>query len=154
MRVFVAILLTVLMSAAAMADNTLTQRLKLKPQPARAVQADTLRGAELDSILLNGYDKPLRGSRETIFATNGLPDEITALGLQITYLDMTGRILHERTVTVRAIIPADATRMLRFPTWDVNRSFFYALGPEPRTSGVTPYTIRTRILWVTKNIER
>ncbi len=140
-------LLMLLLSAAA-PDKT--RRTGLRPSPdttavhARAAATtplDTLRGAVCDSILLSGYDKPLRGRRETVIAVNRLPLGVVAVGLTLRYTDTSGRTIHTASRCVRADIPAGGTRMLGWPSWDTNQSFFYARGPHPRTAGTTPYLV-------------
>lgn len=110
---------------------------------------DTLTAA-LDSIVsLAGYDKPVSASRESMHVTN-LTNSLTVTGftLDITYLDATRRQLHRRTVTVNTHVPPRQTRLVTFPTWDVQRSFFYRLSVEPRRQA-TPYDITCTVTAVT-----
>ncbi|MDE5749345.1 MAG: hypothetical protein K2H87_01085, partial [Duncaniella sp.] len=95
-----------------------------------------------------GYDKPLRATRETLCATNLTHRPIATLLVEITYTDLSGRQLHTRRVTLDADIPPGETRLLSFPSWDVNHTFFYRCGPQPRTSGVTPYDVALRIIHI------
>lgn len=139
-------LLMLLLSAAP--DKTRRTGLRTAPdtmagdvRAADTAAPDTLRGPVCDSILLSGYDKPLRGRHETLFATNRLPVGVVAIGLTLRYTDAAGRIIHTVARCVRADIPPGDTRMLRWPSWDTNQSFFYARGPQPRTTGVTPYLV-------------
>lgn len=144
-------------SGAMIADNTLRGKgLKSVPEalnPAMTInvsspELDTVREPENSLIVLSGYDKPLRTSRETMLVTNNAPRETRSLAFTITYLDMDGRQLHERTDTLKASIPAGETRMVKFSTWDTQHSFYYHLGQRPRTARVTPYSIRARVNFV------
>lgn len=136
------------LSVTASADDTRSRKLKPAPHPAAAAAApDTMRGPQLDSLRLSGYDKPLRATKETIIVTNNLPVTVTALGLEITYTDTEGRMIHERRVECRAIIPAGATRLVKFSSWDSNHTFFYAKGPRPRVPATTPYYIKARVIY-------
>lgn len=133
----------------ATADKTTRRGLTPRPPhpPVEAV-ADTLRGPRCDSVALAGYDKPLRATHETLFATNRLTHAITALGLRLLYTDMAGRTLHERTATVRVLIGPGETRMVKLRSWDTNRSFYYHGGPVPRTTGVTPYDVKASVEFI------
>lgn len=145
-------LLIALLLAHAAPDNTLRPRLRPITAVAEAAAApDTLRGAVCDSIHLNGYDKPLRASVETMFITNGLADSISAVGITVEYLDLKGRKLHSRSECVRVELTPGDTRMVQLPTWDKNHSFFYAGGQHPRTSGVTPYRVRLSANYIVKS---
>jgi hypothetical protein len=145
---FVAVMCAVCVCASA--DDTMSRGLHVSRavQEARhAAPPDTLRGAVCDSVILSGYDKPLRASRETIFATSSLDAAVTVVGIRLRYKDMAGRVLHERTVCVRVFVAPGETRMLSIPTWDTNRSFFYHRGPRPRVSGVTPYDVEAAVVY-------
>lgn len=92
-------------------------------------------------VLFAGYDKALRASKETVFVTNLMNDTtVEALWFSVTYLDTAGRELHRLQREVRASIPPGATRRLDFPSWDVQRSFYY-VGSPPRRSRAIPYTV-------------
>ncbi len=143
MRSAVIIVVLCLACLTSVADNTLSRRLRVRPARAEVAVSlpDTLRGAPCDSVLLSGYDKPLRASRETLFVTNRLDVPLTAVGIRLIYSDMSGRLLHRRTVCARVLLEPGETRMVSIPTWDTNRSFFYHRGARPRVSGVTPYGV-------------
>lgn len=98
------------------------------------------------AIRLAGYDKPLRSRHETIFATNSLPDslKVTSVKLTLTYRDSQGRQLHRQSLWVDGEIPAGETRLLRFPSWDKQQSFYYRLSKQPR-SVATPYNITATV---------
>lgn len=96
-----------------------------------------------------GYDKPLRSRHETIHLTNLTPaDTILAVGLSIDYLDLQGRTLHSRVAEIRATIPPGQTRLGRFPSWDVQQSFYYVGGQTPRVARVTPFDIRVTPVYI------
>ena len=111
--------------------------------------ADTILPPQTDGmVLLRGYDKPLRGSRETFHITSQTTRRIEAIGLEITYLDTSGRMLHIREAEVRLDLAPGRTLKATLPTWDTNRSYYYVRGPKPRVSGVTPYDVSCRVLYV------
>ena len=114
-----------------------------------AIAHDTITHG-LDCVVhLSGYDKPITASRETLHAEN-LTDSlvITSVECEITYLDNQRRQLHKRTVTLRDEIKPGQTEMLSFPTWDIQRSFYYRLSVKPRRQA-TPYDVQFNILSIT-----
>ncbi len=144
-----------LTATVANADNTLRGRklritgdarnaqygLKERPQE----HFDTIFRPSRDSVKLSGYDKPLRTNRETILLSNDTPDTIRGLALTVSYTDMQGRQLHERTDTLRTDAPPGTTRMLALPTWDTQHSYYYHRSRIPRTANVTPYDVTCHI---------
>ena len=128
--------------------TTMTGRLRVQPvaTDTAAVTADTIT-AGLDNIVrLSGYDKPISASRETLHATN-LSDSLTITGmtLEIFYLDNAGRELHRRTVMLHNTIHPATTELVSFPTWDLQRSFYYRRSVAPRRQA-TPYDVKVTIL--------
>lgn len=109
-----------------------------------AATVDTIAAGD-STMRLAGYDKPLRSRHETIFATSLVDDTVCGLTFTVTYVDMQGRTLHEREVTVSALIPPRATRKVDFPSWDRQQTFYYYLGTKPRSSAAIPYDVRMRM---------
>lgn len=138
-----------------LADNTLRgKKLRITSATRDAVNGikvspaaptDTLCNPSRDSIQASGYDKPLRTNRETILITNSTCRPLRSVALTLTYTDMQGRQLHQRTDTMPAAIPAGHTRMLRLATWDTQHSYYYHRGQKPRTANVTPYDITCHV---------
>lgn len=93
-------------------------------------------------ITVSGYDKPLRSYGESFFVTNATRQRLSAVIFDIQYLDLQGRQLHNRRATVAADIPAGETRRVDISSWDKRQTFYYHLGPKPRTRGVTPFAVR------------
>lgn len=119
-----------------------------KLRPAETIAAAQSPCATLDSIIpepgtigIYGYDKPLQATRESIFVTNDTDLDIQALKLRITYLDSSGRQLHEISRRIPADIPSRSTRKIDFPSWDTQKSFYYKDSRRPRTSAI-PYDVR------------
>ena len=155
-RILSAVVLTVWFMTAtdsyAQSQRRRTTRKNLKPihmTEKRPVSVpDTIALDTLDSpdnhlkVRLSGYDKPLRSTRESLFATNRTPYDIDGIILKLTYIDSSGRELHSRLVTVRCDIPRGATRKIDFRSWDSQQSFYYKLSPKPKRDGATPYDIK------------
>lgn len=147
MRRLIAIFTVSILAASACAQKT--TRRNLKPAPAAAVSTvavpeDTLSGDSAKAlILVTGYEKPLRASKETVMVSNrDTSRTITECQLEIRYHDMRGRLLHSRDVSVFPDVPAGETRMVSFPTWDINRLFYYHVNTPRRTGAqATPYTV-------------
>lgn len=104
----------------------------------------------LDQIVrLAGYDKPISASRESMHVTN-LSDTLTIkrINFEIRYLDKSGRELHRRDVTLNHTIAPGRTELVTFPTWDIQRSFYYVLSVKPSRQA-TPYDINCTINSIT-----
>ena len=126
------------------ADNTLRRHTRVDIAPdadADTIACDTVVTTP-GQITVSGYDKPLRSYGESFFVTNATRQRLSAVVLDIQYLDLQGRQLHNRRVTVAADIPAGETRRVDISSWDKRQTFYYHLGPKPRTRGVTPFAVR------------
>lgn len=141
------------------ADNTLRGKGRLRISAAARenidgkkvsseIPADTLFNPSRDSIQVSGYDKPLRTSRETLLVTNATSRPLEGLCVTLSYLDMQGRRLHERTDTLRTSIPSGDTRLVHLSTWDTQHSYYYHRGQKPRTANVTPYDVHCKINFI------
>lgn len=100
-----------------------------------------------DSIVVAGYDKMLRSTRETFFVTNSSSRHITTVAITLVYYDMQGRMLHSRAATIHCDIPPSETRQLYLSSWDSQQLFYYYLSPAPRRAA-TPYTVKHSIDYV------
>lgn len=130
--------------------TTMTGRLRPAVEDTLPTPADTTLTAALDSIVrLSGYDKPVTASRESMHLTN-LSDSLTITGIsfELRYLDKAGRELHRRDVTINNTIAPGRTELVTFPTWDIQRTFYYILSPRPRRQA-TPYDIALTLHTVT-----
>lgn len=98
---------------------------------------------------LSGYDKPVNSSRESMHVTN-LSDSlaIVAMTVHLQYLDSQGRELHQRDVELYERISPSHTELVTFPTWDIQRSFYYILSTHPRRQA-TPYDLSATITSLT-----
>ncbi len=146
-----------LLSAAhnAHADNTLRGKLKVDPRIATTApktdtiapphRLDTITTVARTDVRLSGYDKPLNSRKETLIVSNRLNRDITALKIHLVYKDTAGRTLHETEREIRADIPAGATRLIQFPSWDKQNTFFYVKGRRPRVANVTPFDVTCTI---------
>lgn len=99
---------------------------------------------DVDSGLITvaGFEKTLRSSRESMFVTNHSALPVTALQLDITYKDMSGRMLHRQSQWVSADIPPGETRMVAIASFDRQNLFYYHLSPlPPRATRATPFKV-------------
>ncbi len=114
--------------------------------------ADTVLLPATDSITVAGYEKTLRATTESMIITNHTACEVTAIGLDITYLDMKGRMLHRvaRSVTPPSGIPSGESRMVSVPSFDRQGLFYYHLSPRPkRASRATPFKVAVKVSYIT-----
>lgn len=102
---------------------------------------------EADSIKFSGYDKPVTASKESFHIINASTAPIKKVGIRVTYFDLKDRMLHQREEIINCIIPAGETRLTAISSWDMQHTFFYYLGPEPRRVA-TPYKVLIELLWV------
>ena len=149
-RSLVMILLASLLAALSIdARDITTRKGKLTPIETAeqtdtvAIANDTIVVAE-GEIVLAGYDKPLRSRREAMFVTNHTADTIHALEIDITYLDSQNRMLHQRKIWVKTLLPKGETRRIEFRTWDTTFSFYYKDSTKPKLSKATPYDSRAK----------
>ncbi len=84
------------------------------------------------AVALYGFDKPLQSLYESVFARNLTDSTICCVYLTIEYIDRKERQLHKRQCRVKTLIPPGETRLLRFPSWDRQNSFYYEKSRRPR----------------------
>lgn len=109
--------------------------------PETTVTGDTI-ALDSTNVDISGYEKTLRSTVESAFVTNLSTDDYLSITLDIQYLDMKGRQLHQRRVQVDAVFPAGETRMARFSTWDKQKVWYYHLSDPVRTRmQATPYKV-------------
>lgn len=115
-----------------------------KPRPAEPA-ADTV-APDSGKVAVNGFEKALRSSTESMFVTNSTGRDISSLYLDITYLDMKGRMLHRNAQWIEADIPAGETRMVYVRSFDRQNLFYYHLSPQPkRASRATPFKVSVEV---------
>lgn len=135
--------------------NTRTTRSGLHriPEPVEADTAAAVATVESAVIVrpdstrlkIRGYDKPLRSRRESFFVVNTDTCGFDTLYLTLTYYDSAGRMLHRRSVAVRADVPAGETRNVGIPSWDRQYAFYYYLSPRPARAAATPYRVTVSV---------
>lgn len=122
-------------------------RLKRVPQTVSVEVFDTIDAPRPDAVRFSGYEKTNPSNKETFFVTNNLCGDstIVAFEVTVTYLDSSGRQLHERTETIRCLLPAGETRAVALPSWDSNHAFHYYLSTPPRSRRSSPFSVRSRL---------
>lgn len=117
---------------------------------AAAVAYDTVTAPPADSVAVAGFEKPLRAMRESMFVTNSSSRDITGVGLDIVYTDLSGRMLHRAAHDVDVIIPAGETRRVEVPSFDSSGLLYYRLSPKPRnTRQATPFDVKVTVTYIT-----
>lgn len=138
-------------NAGARRQNTMQPGLNATPPAAPAdngiqPRPDSILTGDLGGMTrIAGYDKPVNANRESMFVTNLTADTITAIAFDISYFDTSRRLLHRRQQSVDCDIPAGETRMVSFPSWDRQHSFYYIKSAKPRRQA-TPYDINCRVV--------
>lgn len=99
-------------------------------------------------IRFYGFDKTISSSSESFFIVNGLNFDINGLNILITYLDMNGRMLHSREVSLEECdLPAGETRRFDLKSWDTQKSFYFHQSVKPRRQA-TPFDVKISLLSV------
>lgn len=116
--------------------------------PATDIACDTIAFPGTDSIVVAGFEKTLRATKESMIVTNNTSREITAIGLDITYLDMKGRMLHRTTRSIQLPegLPPGESRMVSIPSFDRQGLFYYHHSPKPRrATQATPFRVAVTV---------
>lgn len=112
--------------------------------------ADSLKYIDEDGnvFLLNtrdfkfaGYEKEPNASVESFLILNGSVHTLRKASFNIIYMDMKGRMLHKRNVTVDCNIPPSESRKFDIKSWDSQKTYFYHLGNAPKKTA-TPYDVK------------
>lgn len=133
------------------ADDTRRGRLKV------AARGAAVRDAGADTIVpspgmigLSGYEKALKSSRESLLVSNCGRLGVRHVVIELTYLDLSGRMLHRRVVGVDVRLPGGETRQVTFPSWDRQKTMYYELTGKNRRSDGTPYRVRATVLGIVR----
>ena len=132
-------------------DTTRRGRLTLRSDTTAYSSA---KGAEIpvynpDSILISGYDKPLRSLRETFFATTHYSSAVTSLTVEMTYHN-DDDMLHSRVITIPCDIPSGETRQLYTTAWDRQYTYYYhRTRITPKSKGAIAYEVKIVPLSIT-----
>lgn len=94
----------------------------------------------LKQCIFSGYDKEANSSKESFLLTNNAQDTIVGFKVRIDYLDMQGRMIHSREVEERCEIPMGETRRIDTKSWDIQHTYYYYLGNEPKKVA-TPFKV-------------
>lgn len=152
--ILIGVVATLLFITVGNASGQRTTRRNLKPLPETTdvVRGDTVFTAKDSSMVsFSGYEKTLRTSRENFFVTNHSSDSLTSLTLEIEYLDMSGRQLDKRPVTIHIDLPPGQTRRADIKSWDRQNVMYYYRSPQPRAKQATPYKVRIALQTALKN---
>ncbi len=108
---------------------------------------DTIDAPRADAVRFSGFEKTNPSTRETFFITNslGADSTIVAVEFTLTYFDTDGNQLHERTETIRCLLPPGETRAASLPSWDANHAFHYHLSTPPARRRSSPFSVRSRL---------
>ena len=150
-RIVATTIISIFISGVMAHGRVVTTRKHLKVNEAQVAEAatdskqDTLRDNTLQKVRLSGFDKPLKSKREMLFVTNNTEYELKGVILECRYYDMSGRQLHQRTITSKCNIPAGATCQVGFKSWDTQESFYYHRSAKPRKASGTPFEVKVRV---------
>lgn len=100
-------------------------------------------------IKFAGYDKEANSSYESFLIINSSEKDLTGFEVKIDYLDMQDRMLHSRTIKEDIKVPSGETRRTDVKSWDIQHTYYYYLGNEPKKVA-TPYkvTFTPTFFWI------
>ncbi len=96
------------------------------------------------NITFSGYDKSASSAYESLCITNSSDRAISEIILDITYTDLSGRMIHRREVTQSIEIPPGETRTISFRHYDRQKTLYFKRSTPPRKGGM-PYDIKIRL---------
>lgn len=109
---------------------------------------EPLDSAELAAIIpqieLSGYDKTTQSTKESFLLTNNSERNIAGMVIELTYIDLQGRMIHKRDETVKYNVPPGETRMISIRTFDEQKTLYYKNSTPPRSGGM-PYSVDIKI---------
>lgn len=110
---------------------------------------DTVWSPERDIIVVSGFEKTLRSSRESMYVTNNSEYAMEGIGIEVSYLDISGRLLHKAVHDISVNIPAEETRMVDIASFDRQGLYYYHLSPAPkRAVRATPFKVTVNVLYI------
>lgn len=101
-------------------------------------------GRIIDNIHFYGFDKTANSSSESFFISNSLDSILTALTVDITYLDLQGRQLHKRRIEFDCNIPPGETMRQDIKSWDIQKAFYFHQSAKPRRQA-TPFKVNIQL---------
>lgn len=103
----------------------------------------------LRNCSFSGYDKEPNSNKESFILMNPGPYVITGYEVKIEYLDMQGRMLHSRKVTLPCFVPPGENHRFDIPSWDIQHTYYYYLGNAPKRVA-TPFQVRflPQAIWI------
>ncbi len=117
---------------------------KVEMLPADSADA-TYNGLDSHAISLRGYSKRASDNKESFFVTNNTHHPISHVTLLMRYSTLSGKMLHERTVTIPVSLNAGESELVAIKSWDVQRLFYYYSGAKPKKSA-TPFKVAFRLM--------
>lgn len=111
----------------------------------RIAPVDSLELISLVSMIqFSGFDKAASSSKESFLVTNNSDRHISGLEIELTYRDMSDRMLHKRLQTLTLEIPPSETRMATIKAFDAQKSLYYFRSNPPRKGGI-PFKVSISI---------
>ncbi len=148
MRAVVILLAIIALGFVAAFADTRTTRGKLKAEKADGVELPYDEVAPTgalpqDSLAVEGYDKALRSTKESVRVTNRYSRPLKSLTLNIVYRAVDGgNMLHARKVRVGCDIPPGETRQVEWRSWDRQQRYYYHdTRVIPRSAKAVPYKV-------------
>lgn len=97
-----------------------------------------------DKVEVSEFKKVLASRVESVILTNkSVTDTVQGLILDINYLDLKGKQINRRQVSIDVMVPPGESRFASFASWD-KQQLFYHIGTPPakKTQRATPFKVK------------
>ena len=91
---------------------------------------------DLSKIKFTGYEKEINSRMESFIMVNPGAFKITGFRTRVDYLDMQGRPFHSVVLEELIDVPPGESRRMDVKSWDLQHTYYYYLGNEPRKVAV------------------
>ena len=98
-----------------------------------------------NAITIKGFSKRASDWKESFFATNNTSHKISHITLTLRYSDMSGNMLHERTITVNCNLKPSETKQIKIQSFDTQSEFYYYASSKPRKKA-SPFQVSVHIV--------
>lgn len=97
--------------------------------------------SKLREISFAGYDKEINSNKESFIIVNSSDYNLTGYKVRIDYIDLQDRMFHTRIVDSPIFVPARENRHIDIKSWDLQHTYYYYLGNEPKKVA-TPFKVK------------
>ena len=119
-------------------NNTKIKGIKVNLSDTVLIKECDLQG--IQGLNFAGYDKEPNSTKESFILVNPTNKTIKGYEVKIDYLDMQNRMLHSKVHRQSCEVPPGENRRFDLSSWDLQRTYYYYLGNEPKKVA-TPFKV-------------